>query len=183
MRAAIAQTRSLKRCWQERRAVVLGSAVVERGTQTQEAGQVLVLAAQPVEGPRPKARSSEDTAARVDIEQRWPVRNEIGSVHRADHCDVVDATADVRKEVADFNAAVTVLPELPRRCQQVAGPSKLELRFGERQWLAIHLCEFRLRVERVNMRHPAVHEQEDDPLRSGGEVRQPGSERPGCHGK
>ena len=74
--------------------------------------------------------------------------------------------ADVREELADLDAALAVRRELERR--RHAGPPRL------RRWarsrsacgpLAVVLRERRLGVERVDVRRPAVHEQEDDPLR------------------
>ena len=87
--------------------------------------------------------------------------------------------ADVREQLADLDAALAVLVELPGRRQQVAGRRELELRLGERQRLAVHLGELRLGVEGIDVRDAAVHEQEDDAPGPGREVRRPGGQRVG----
>ena len=54
-----------------------------------------------------------------------------------DEADVVDVPGDVREQLADFDAALAVLAELPGRLQQVAGLGELHARLGERQRLAV----------------------------------------------
>ena len=76
-----------------------------------------------------------------------------------------------RKQLADLDAALSVTGELPRRGEQVAGGSELELWLGNRQRLAVHRRELGLGVERVDVRNAAVHEQEHDPLGPRREVR------------
>jgi hypothetical protein len=81
----------------------------------------------------------------------------------------------VREQTADGNPALAVLPELPRRFEQVARRA-----FGERerafegQRFAVVLNQPRLGVESIEMRWPAVHEQENDALGLGGKMRRLG---------
>ena len=90
--------------------------------------------------------------------------------HRPHHEDVVDARADPREDVADLDAALAVGPELEGRLHESAGgPVRLDLRPGHR--LSIKPGESRFRVERVDMRQPAVEVQEDDAFRPRGEMR------------
>ena len=102
----------------------------------------------------------------------------IVGVHRADHAQVVDVPGDVRKQLADLDAAFAVPFERERRRQQLAALAAAVLR-GQRlgQRFARVLGQFGLGIERIDVRRPAVHEQEDEPLGPRGEVRGLGSER------
>ena len=79
--------------------------------------------------------------------------------------------ATLRKEVADFDAALAVLAELERRGEGGAG-----LALGApgcrraAAWPA-YFVEHRLGIERIDVRRPAVHEQVDDVLGLGREMR------------
>ena len=61
-------------------------------------------------------------------------------------------------------ARLAVLGELPRRGEQVAGLGPFELRLLERQRLAVVGCQARLGIEQIDVRRPAGHVEEDDPL-------------------
>ena len=63
--------------------------------------------------------------------------------------------------------ALAVLPELPGRAEQRPGLGELDAGLRERQGLAVVALEQRLVVERVDVRRPPLHEQEDDPLGPG----------------
>ena len=64
------------------------------------------------------------------------------------------------------------LPKLPRRFQQIADAVLREReRPLERQRLAVVRGQPRLGIERVHVRRTAVHEQENDSLRTRGEMR------------
>ena len=69
---------------------------------------------------------------------------------------------DVREQVADFNAAVAVLLELPRAAQGVT--DVVELRGFDLcgEWLPIVFGKPRFRVERIDLRYATIHVQEDD---------------------
>src|SRR5260370_3261846 len=84
-------------------------------------------------------------------------------VHGADHGDIVDALAEVRKNLADLDAALSEFLELERRLQQVAGLT-LGLEIGRGHGLAVVLGEHRLGVEGVHLAGASVEEPKDDAL-------------------
>ncbi len=100
-------------------------------------------------------------------------------VHRADDADVVDAARPFRG-----TSSLTSMPVwpclrylngegsiLPSRRLQAVGFARIRAR------LAVVLVQVRLGVERVDVRRPAVHEQEDDALGPRREVRRLGRQR------
>ena len=138
------------------------------GAEHDVAGQVLVLGAEAVGEPRAERRTADLDVAGVHHQHRRLVVRDVG-VHRADHADVVGARADVREELADLEAALAVALERERRLHQRAGLA-LGRDGAARQRLAVVLVEHRLRIEAVDLRQPAVHEQEDDVLGARGMV-------------
>ena len=143
-----------------------------------EAGQVLVLRAQAEGQPRAEARPDRLHVARVHHQQRRLVIRVVG-VQRAEHADVVDAAGDVREEVGDLDAALAARPRRERRGHELAASCGGPVIDRGRRGLAGVLLQGRLGVEGVDVRRPAVHEQEDHPLRPRGEVRRPGGQRIG----
>ena len=85
----------------------------QRRADGDEAGQVRVLGAQAVGDPRAHAGPDEVVAAGVQLEQRAAV-GRVGAVDRVDDAEVVHARGHVREQLADPEAALAVLPELPR---------------------------------------------------------------------
>ncbi len=150
---------------QERRAPVVHAAVAEIRADGDEPRQVLILGPEPVRDPRAHARPDERIAAGVELQEGSAVPR-VGPVHRVDHAEVVHAPGQVREQLADRDPALAVLPEPERRAEQITRLARDHPRLGERQGLAIVALQERLVVERVNLRRPAVHEQEDDPLRA-----------------
>ena len=73
--------------------------------------------------------------------------------------------------------ALAVPPELPGGGEELAGPIELDPRLLEREGLAVVALEQRLVVEGVDLRRPAAHEEEDDPLGPGRKVRGTQSQR------
>ena len=100
-------------------------------------------------------------------------------MHRSDHRQFVGTLGQVWKQVADRNAALTILPESEwRRKGHTRLPLRLEVLV--RQHLACPTREFRFGIERVHLRHAAVEEDMNDPPSGGGEVRDKGRiARPG----
>ena len=86
----------------------------------------------------------------------------IDILHRTNHADVVDLAANVRKQVADFDAAFTVRSELP--VGALVEPSLVVTP-------VMVLGQKGLRVKRINVRNSTGHEHEDDPLGFGRKVR------------
>ena len=77
-------------------------------------------------------------------------------VHAADDAQPVGMlTRQMRKQFRDPGTALSVLRKLERRAEQFA--------FLPGAFLAGVLRELRLRIERVHLRGPAVHEQHDHP--------------------
>ena len=100
----------------------------------------------------------------------------IVGVERPDHAEVVNAAGDVWEKLGDLDAALAV-----RSCREWRGhehPAIGSLRAGRncRRPLAGVFREHRLGVECVEVRRPAIHEQEDDSLRSSGKVWRPGGQ-------
>ena len=105
--------------------------------------------------------------------------------HRADHADIVDALGGFREKLAHFDAALPVFLKLEHRRERrpglALGPQVLR-----RQRLPLVLGKRGLRVERVDVRRPAVHEQVDDALGLRRELGQPRRQRvdlPGRRGR
>src|SRR5260370_37812897 len=91
-------------------------------------------------------------------------------VQGADHADIVDAPAEVRKNLADLDAAPSEFLELEGRLQQVAGLT-LGLEIGRGHGLAVVLGEHGLGIEWVHLAGAAVKVQEYDALGVGSEER------------
>ncbi len=131
-------------------------------TQHDESREVLVLRSEPVGKPRPHRRPAGLRVAGVHHEERRLVIRDVGD-HRADHADLVGALADMRKQFAELRPALPIFLEAERRLHQDAGLALGHDLFA-RHRLPVVLVEHRLRVERVDLRHSAVHEQKDDLL-------------------
>jgi len=85
-------------------------------------------------------------------------------LHRADDGNVVNTLGDVRKDLADFDAALAVSLKFER-----GGHDRAGLAFGRevhrgRKFFAGVFRESRLGIERVEMRGAAPHEQVNHPL-------------------
>ena len=92
-------------------------------------------------------------------------------VHRADDRQVVDAATYVREKIADRDSALPVLAEFPRRIEHHANVVELRRRDVDLDGLAMLAVEARFRVERIDLRRPAIHEQENHARRLGPEMR------------
>src|SRR5205814_8478826 len=86
-------------------------------------------------------------------------------VHRSNAADVVHALADVREELGHLDARLAVLLERERRSHERTGLALGRDR-AARQRLPVVLVEHRLRIEAVDLREAAVHEEEDHALRA-----------------
>ena len=84
---------------------------------------------------------------------------------------------DVRKELADLDAALAVLLELERRREGRAGLALGAAGCRVGSALPAYFCQRRLGIERIDVRRAAVHEQVDDALGLGGKLRRLGQER------
>src|SRR5215470_4273919 len=82
--------------------------------------------------------------------------------HRADDAEVVNAFAHVWEEVADRDAALAAGLELPQRLHQWADGAVGESeRAFDRQRLAVIAQKALFRIEGVDRRRAAMHEQEN----------------------
>ena len=176
--------RALMASWKEIGGPHLTARVRRLRRDHHERGQVLVRGAQPVTHPGPDARPGLVERTGVHPERGVVVVRVVG-VHRANQGNVVGTLRDVGEEFADFNAALPAFLELPLWPLQeqlfVAGAIA---RFGvvERHRLAVIGGELRLRVEGIDVRHAAGHEQEDDVRGLRREVRRLRGERVGTRG-
>src|SRR5690349_2026524 len=94
------------------------------------------------------------------------------SMHRANHAEIVDPLGNLRKDLADFNAGLAVLLELPRAPHQRAARTvRADLR--ARHGLAVVLRESGFGVESIDLRHAAVHEEKYHMLGFRREMRHP----------
>ena len=87
--------------------------------QHDEAGQVLVVAAQAVVDPGAEAGPAGDGMAGVQEQHAVGVQRQVG-LHRADDGQVVGAGGDVREQVADRQAGLAVAAEAPGAFQPLA---------------------------------------------------------------
>ncbi len=140
-----------------------------------ERRQVLIFSPQPVGEPRADARPRQRGVAAVHQHQRRFVIGNVG-VHRADHAQLVGVLPQVREQLADLDAALTILLELERGSE---GGSRLPLgpQVFVGQLLAVVAGQNRLGVERVDVRRTAVQEDVNDVLGTGRELWRFGSQR------
>ena len=95
-------------------APVIHAAVGEGGADGDEAGEVFVFGAEAVEDPGAHAGADLGVAAGVEFEEGAAVGG-VAAVHGADDAQFIGALGDVGEEVADGEAALAVLAELPGR--------------------------------------------------------------------
>ena len=111
--------------------------------QHDEAGQILILAAETVENPRSQARPADPRPAVVDQELRLRMREAL-VIAGADDGEIVDALRSVRKQIRDFESRLAVLLEGPFRAEneRVLELAVLEIFIAEagRRMLAVQLC-------------------------------------------
>ena len=132
-------------------------------TDGDEPWEVGVFAAEAVADPRTHAGADKGVTAGVKLKQGAAMAR-VGAVDAVDDAEVINSTAYLREEIADWNAALAAGSEFPRRTQQVAGGAGDDSRLGEGQLLAVVAVEQGLVVEGVHLGWAAVHEEKDDPL-------------------
>src|SRR5207245_3642450 len=79
-------------------------------THHHKTGQVLILAAQPVEHPRPHAGPAGEDAAGVHLADRTDVIQTIRPTG-ANYGQIIDAAGNVREPIADFDSRLAVFLE------------------------------------------------------------------------
>ena len=92
-------------------------------------------------------------------------------LHGADHRDVVNALADVGKNLADFDPALAVALELEGRPHHRAGAALGDQMHAVGKFLAVVFVESRFRIKRIDVGWAAVEEEVNHPLGLAGEMR------------
>jgi hypothetical protein len=147
----------------------------DRRVDDDESRQVLVLGAEAVQRPGTERGADELRGARVQLREGLEVGRQVGG-HRVDHAQPVGVSGDLVEQARHPEATPAAPAELPARRQQGrAAPAT----GGRRRRLAGVGDEFRLVVERIHVRRPPLHAEEDHVLGAGGEVRRPGGQRAG----
>ena len=143
--------------------------MAESGFDGDEAGEVLVFGTKSLENPEAHTWPAEGEDAGVELEESRAVIYAIPD-HGADDAEVVNARGDLGKQVADRNAALTVLFELPGRFHEAPDSVFAEGEAApERDGFAVIDGEAGLGVEGIDGGRAAVHEEEYDAFGAGGE--------------
>ncbi len=150
---------------QKRAAVVRGAAVAGIGAQRDKAGQVFIHAAEAVGDPGAHAGTRCGGDAAVHLQEGGRMVRHIG-LHAADEAEFVRMRGDLWKQLADPQAALAALLELPHRGHELAGG---HLAFAD--GFARVFREFGFVIKAVHMRRPAVHAEEEHALGPGGKMR------------
>ena len=87
-------------------------------------------------------------------------------LHPAAEAHVVGVLGDLGKEITDPEAALPMLPELPRRGEQLGAGAE-----AATKGLAVVLEQLRLVIEGVDVGRASAHAEEDHPLRLRRKVR------------
>lgn len=95
----------------------------------------------------------------------------IRAVDRVEKTKVISMLCEVGKELADLNTALSVVTKPPGRTKQRTGLGELNSRLVKRKLFACVLLESWLEIERVDVRRPTFHEQENHALRTRWNVR------------
>ena len=147
--------------------------IVFAGDQHDERRQILTLAPEPVAEPGPEARPADHLVTGVHEDLRRRVV-ELRRLHRTDDGDVVGDLREMRQQLRDLRARLSVLLELERRAQQLRPPldEREPLALDEllRDVLPVVLHQRRLGIEQVDLRRRAGHEEIDDALGLGREM-------------
>ena len=96
-------------------------------------------------------------------------------LHGADHAKIIDRRTDFWKYFAHFNATLTAFAEGERRLHQIANFSIVGISFWSSpgHLLAIVSSECRFWVEGIYLRPASIHEEKNDILGLGKEMRLP----------
>ena len=155
---------------QEGCAEVVDTAMEACRADRDEARQVLVLGAQSVAHPAAHARAQQGVAAGEELHAGTAV-GDVLVAEAVDHAQLVGDLRQVLPQFAHRDPALAGRAELPGRGEEVAARGELHPRTFEGGWLAVVLLQRRFRIEEVDMRRSAVHEEKDDPLGAWLEVR------------
>ena len=87
--------------------------------------------------------------------------------HGTNDAQVICACGNMGEQITDWKSRRTVLGKLPGAPQRQAILVELRSLLGHWKWLPIERLQLWLGIERIDLRHTAIHEQEDDVLGSG----------------
>ena len=144
-------------------------------THGDEAGQILILGAQAISQPRSHAGTSRLQMPDVHHHHRAGMFRRVG-MHRMDKAEIIDQFCHVRKYLTDPSTALTMLPKRIRRWHESHFCVSQRLAIDRLRSLARVFGNFRLIVERVDLRWPARHKQLNHVLRLRGEMWSPRSQ-------
>ena len=132
--------------------------------QHYEAGQILILAAQPVAHPGADGGEALKDEPRGHLEQRGAMR--VGARHHGmNEREIVHHAAQMRQNLRDELAALSVLLECKwRPHHRPAPPKERRDRVGPLRLLSVMLLERGLVVERVHVAEAARQKHHDDVL-------------------
>ncbi len=149
--------------------------------QHDKRGQILVLRAESVGRPRANRRIAAELVAGVQVVQRGRMVDAFGFQSPVE-AQVVHHVREIGEQRVDLDPQTAGAAELERTAHVVALAGVhvgLELIALLLKLCHVELFELRLRIERVDVTGPALHEQEDALLRLCGMVRLPGAEDTG----
>ena len=167
--AGRADGRALVHGGQEGAAMVLGSELAW-GRQCDEAGQVFVLGAKPVQDPCAHGGPDEPSAAGVKLDEGLRMVGDV-RVHRAHDAQPVCMACEAWHQLRHPQAGVPMLAE------GKGGPHELVAGATRAPGLAMVPLQPRLGIEQVELRGPALHAQEDHAPGHGLEVRHASAQR------
>ena len=161
--------RSLKQAGQKSRPPIRDVGDRQPRAHGDETGQVLVLRSHAVQEPGAEAGPGEPLVPRIHQPHRLLVVGRV-AIHRADHADIVGVLGRLIEDFGEFEAAFPITLEPKRRAESGPGrPFSAQVARGD--FAAGVLREERLRIERVDLRRPAVEIDVDDVLGLAGKVR------------
>jgi len=162
-------------------AVALRAALHCAVAHDDEGGEVLIFAAEAIDGPGAETGATGELRASGAEVHGWGVIEGV-AIATADDGHVIDVASHVREERRDFDAGLTVVFELPGAAAhdglgEVDAGGLETLHEGGGDGLAGEASEFGFGVPGIDMANAAVHEEVDDRFDFGGLVGRLGGER------
>ena len=142
----------------------------ESAVEHDESREITVLAPEAIACPGPHAWPAREAETGMKKVVRVRVLGEVAR-HRSNHAEVIRACSRMWEEIADPQPALPVLLELPGRTEHVPVVVELRALHLHGEWLPVQLGESRLRIKGIDLGWSAGHEEADDPLGPGSEMR------------
>ena len=145
------------------------------GAEDDKPGEVTIFGTKTIGYPRAKGWPYLNLVTAVHQHQAWFMVWDF-SFHAIDDADVIDAAADIFKDLTDINAALAVALECKGAWEEGTG---FALGLDATAWdgLACVLGEVWLVVKGVEVAWPAIHEQLDDAFSLWGKMRRSDGKR------